>query len=306
MTRSAISRREFMQATTLGATLAFTGRDGQAAAQAPSRWKVIAFSKPFTNLSFDDTAALVAEVGWDGIECPVRKASSHIAPEKVDDDLPRMVEALRKRKLEVAMITTDIVGVDATAEKILRAAVKSGVRNYRLGAIHYTPDRPIRAQIEDIKARLRDLAQLNKTLGVIGGIENHSGQDYFGAPVWDAMQAIEALDPSALGIAFDIGHATIEGGLAWPLHARLAEPRYTVVYVKDYRWEKQAAGWRAAWCPLGEGMLNRKFFSTLAKSSYRGPLCQHHEYDLGKTPAEMLAYFKQDLQTFRQWLRDAA
>ncbi|MEO8076264.1 MAG: sugar phosphate isomerase/epimerase family protein, partial [Acidobacteriota bacterium] len=248
---------------------------------------------------------LVAEVGWDGIECPVRKASTHIAPERVDDDLPRMVEALKKRRLDVAMITTDITGVDPTAEKILRAAVTSGIRNYRLGAMHYTADRPIPAQLEEIKARLRDLAQLNKSLGVVGGIENHSGPDYFGGPIWDAMQVIQPLDPAAIGIAFDIGHATIEGGLAWPLHARLAAPRYTVVYVKDYRWEKTAAGWRPAWCPLGQGMISRKFFSTLAASGYRGPLCQHHEYDLGKTPAEMMTCFKQDLQTFRDWLREA-
>jgi sugar phosphate isomerase/epimerase len=306
MTESGITRREFMRTTTLGAALALTAAESRATAQSASRWKIIAFSKPFTHLSFDDTAALVAEVGWDGIECPVRKANAHILPERVDDDLPRMVEALGKRKLELAMITTNIVGVDALSEKVLRAAAKSGVRNYRLGDIHYTADKPILAQLEDIKARLRDLAQLNKALGVRGGIENHSGQDYFGAPIWDAMQAIQALDPAEMGIAFDIGHATIEGGLAWPLHARLAEPRYTVVYVKDYRWEKQASGWRPAWCPLGEGMLNKRFFATLAKSQYRGPLCQHHEYDLGKTPAEMMTYFKKDLQTFREWLKDVA
>jgi sugar phosphate isomerase/epimerase len=117
---------------------------------------------------------------------------------------------------------------------------------------------------------------------------------------------IQALDPAAIGIAFDIGHATLEGGTAWPLHARLAEPRLTLAYVKDFRWEKQASGWRAVWCPLGEGMINKKFFAMLAKSPYRGPVCQHHEYELGKTSAQMIAAFKQDLETLREWIRDAA
>src|SRR5206468_715729 len=98
-----------------------------------------------------------------------------------------------------------------------------------------------------------DLAQLNHSLGIQGAYENHSGADSFGAAIWDVYETIRDLDPAAMGIAFDIGHATIEGGLSWPIQARLAEPRYSVVYVKDFRWEKQSTGWKSVWCPLGEG-----------------------------------------------------
>jgi sugar phosphate isomerase/epimerase len=301
-----LSRREFIQRASLGAALALTPLADPAASQAQprGRWKIIAFSKPFTNLSFDDTADLVADVGWDGIECPVRKASTHILPERVEEDLPKMVEALKKRGREVSMITTDITGVDRSAEQILRTAAKAGIRRYRLGAIRYVADKSIPDQLEDIKARLRDLAQLNRTVGIQGGIQNHSGQDYFAAPVWDAYEVIRALPPADIGIAFDIGHATLEGGLSWPIQARLAEPRYSVVYVKDFRWEKQDRGWRSVWCPLGQGMIaGPKFFTTLARSRYDGPVCQHHEYEMGKT-AEMVGHFKRDLQTLRDWLND--
>ena len=283
-----LSRREFLGHASLGAAVALTPLSRQAATLPPARWKIIAFSKPFINLNFDETADLVADVGWDGIECPVRRASTHVAPERVEDDLPKMVGALKRRGREVSMITTDITSVDASAERILRTAAKLGIQTYRLGPIRYVADRSIPDQLSEITARLRDLAQLNQTVGITGGIQNHSGQDYFAAPVWDAMQAIQGLGRH-LGIAFDIGHATLEGGLSWPIQARLAEPHYTVVYVKDFRWEKREKSWTSVWCPLGEGMVNRKFFATLAASRYSGPICQHHEYDLGKTPAENLA-----------------
>jgi len=300
-----LSRREFIQRTSLGAALALTPLAGPVFGQSRPRWKIIAFSKPFTNLSFDDTADLVADVGWDGIECPVRKASTHIVPERVEEDLPKMVEALKKRGREVSMITTDITGVDRSAEQILRTAARVGIRRYRLGAIRYVADKSITDQLAEIKPRLRDLAQLNKTVGIQGGIQNHSGQDYFAAPVWDAYEVIRDLPPADIGIAFDIGHATLEGGLSWPIQVRLAEPRYSVVYVKDFFWEKQAPGWRSVWCPLGQGMIaGPKFFATLAKSRYDGPVCQHHEYDMGKTSAEMVGHFKRDLQTLRGWLND--
>lgn len=287
------------------AALALTPLSDEAG-QAQARWKVIAFSKPFTNLSFDDTADLVADVGWDGIECPVRRSSTHILPERVEEDLPKMVEALRKRGREVSMITTDITGVDKTAEQVLRTAAKVGIRRYRLGAIRYTADRSIPDQLKDIKVRIRDLAQLNKTVGIQGGIQNHSGQDYFAAPVWDAYEVIKELDPADIGISFDIGHATLEGGLSWPLQTRIAEPRYSVVYVKDFRWEKREKGWSPVWCPLGQGMVNARFFTMLARSRYNGPVCQHHEYEIGKTSAEMVPHFKRDLQTLRDWLKQAA
>jgi hypothetical protein len=47
-------------------------------------------------------------VGWQGIELPLR-ANGQIEPERVADDLPKMVEALKKRGLQVGLITTDIV-----------------------------------------------------------------------------------------------------------------------------------------------------------------------------------------------------
>jgi sugar phosphate isomerase/epimerase len=274
--------------------------------RAGARWKIIAFSKPFTRLNYDDTADLVAEVGWDGIECPVRKTATHIDPERVEEDLPKMVEALTRRGRDVAMITTDITGVSASAERILRTASRLGIRKYRLGPMYYAPDRPIPEQLEEFSARIRDLAHLNHELGIQGGIQNHSGHNYFAAPVWDAFEAVKALPAADIGIAFDIGHATLEGGLSWPIQAHLAEPRYSVVYVKDFRWEKLAKGWEPVWCALGDGMVSRAFFETLGRSGFAGPVCQHHEYEIGSTPAEHLRHFKDDLKTLRGWIAGGA
>lgn len=324
MDYAGVSRRAFLRATALGAAAStLPSRAAGAPAEAPvpqgepgasraaagsparARWKVIAFSKPFTSLGVEETADLVADVGWDGIECPVRKTSTHIDPDRVEEQLPRMVEALAKRGREVSMITTDITSVTPQAERILRTAAHLKIARYRLGPIYYTPDRGIPEQLESIKARIRDLAELNHTLGIQGGIQNHSGRNYFAAPVWDAWEAVRTLRPADMGIAFDIGHATLEGGLSWPIQARLAEPRYSVVYVKDFRWEKQPKGWTPEWCALGEGMVSPDFFRTLARSDYRGPICQHHEYEMGGTPAEHLRHFKADLKVLRDWLAAA-
>jgi sugar phosphate isomerase/epimerase len=301
-----LSRRELLQqgaviaASALAATR-LSAAPQEAAAVGP-KYPVIAFSKPFAHLNAAETADLVAEVGWDGIDCPVRTKAGQIKPERVEEDLPRMHEALHGRGKQLAMITTEIVKLDASAEKVLRTASKLGIKRYRLGFIKYAKDKPIPQTLREVTAWFKDLAALNKELGIYGGYQNHSGGDYFGAPVWDLWTAIKDLPPGQIGICFDIAHATMEGGLSWPIEARLVEPSMVAVFLKDFRWEKKAdKGWQPVWCPFGEGAVRREFLTNLKKSAFAGPLCQHHEYEIG-TGAEMVRNLKRDLATLREWI----
>jgi sugar phosphate isomerase/epimerase len=299
--RQSLSRRQFIAGT--AAVAAQAVRPSVLAAESPSprRFKLLGFSKPFQHLNAADTADLAAEVGWDGIECPVR-AKGQIEPERVEEDLPKMAEALKRRGLDLAILSTDVRNPSQPlTQKVLRTASKLGVQRYRLSFWKYTATRPIPEQLEEIRAELRDLAELNKELGLCAGFQNHSGSDYVGAPVWDIYELIRDLDPRQVGICFDIGHATLEGGMSWPIEARLMEAHYTAVFVKDFHWQKGPRGWRADWCPLGDGMVNRSFFQTLKRSNFSGPISQHHEYPL-KPGQEMIAAFKQDLQVLKEWL----
>jgi sugar phosphate isomerase/epimerase len=298
-TPAPISRRRFLQTSALAAS-ALAVPHLQAAPAVP--WKIIAFSKPFAQLSPDDTADLVAEIGWDGIECPVRAKSGHIAPERVEEDLPKMVEALKKRGREVSIVTTEITKLDPLAEKVLRTTAKLGIKKYRLGFSKYTKEKPVPETVREIGAALKDLAALNAELGLQGGWQNHSGSDYVGASLWDLWIMLRELDPKHIGVCFDIGHATLEGGLSWPVQARLIEPFYTAVFLKDFYWEKGAKGWAPTWCPFGEGMVQKRFLTDLKKTAFAGPLCQHHEYKALGTGPEMVANMKRDLATLRSWL----
>jgi sugar phosphate isomerase/epimerase len=298
-----LSRRNFISGMT-GASAALVCMDTSllSAETVPRKqYPIIAFSKAFQDLSFEDTADLVAEVGWDGIECPVRK-NGQVLPERIEEDLPKMVEALRKRQRSLVIMATDIADVaDPLTEKVLRIASKLGIRLYRLKHLNYRKDKPLPEQITELRAALSNLVTLNRELGLCAGFQNHSGTDYIGAPVWDIHEAIKGLDPRHIQVCFDIGHATVEGGYAWPLHARLMAPRFGAVYVKDFTWQKSAKGWQAAWCPLGEGMINRSFFNLLKATPFRGPICQHHEYPIGHGQERVRAMQK-DLAVLKSWL----
>jgi len=266
------------------------------------RNKIIVFTKPFRDLNATQTADLIAEVGWDGVELPVRTKEGQVLPEMVEEDLPKFVDALRHHGREVSIVTTEITEVNPAAERVLRTASKLGIKRYRLGFYSYKKDRPVPEQLAEIARRLRDLTALNKELGIKAGFQNHSGNGYVGAPIWDIWTMIRDLDPAHIGYCFDIGHATIESGLSWPTNFRLAAPWLTAVFVKDAFWRKTDKGWKDDWCALGEGIVSPSFFAMLKASRFDGPICQHHEYDLGGDP---MVHYKQDLATLKKWLAAA-
>ena len=213
-----------------------------------------------------------------------------------------MVDALKKRQKRIHIVTTSIRRADdPLSEKTLRTISQLGFQKYRLAFWKYDLDRPIQPQIEDIRAQLRDLVDLNKELGLQAGFQNHSGRQFVGAPVWDIHDLVKDMDARYIGGCFDIGHATLEGGYAWPLHARRMINHLTAVFVKDFYWVVDNNEWRAKWCPLGQGMVNPEFFKWLKSTPYRGPISQHHEYELG-SPNKSIPLFKRDLRVLKKWL----
>lgn len=296
------TRRRFLAGMASSVAFSLLGSRALALGEPGPRPKIIGFTKPFQTASPSEVADIVAEVGWDGIECPVRP-KGQIEPERVEDELPRLVEAIRKVGREVTLLSTGIKQVDPLAERVLRTASKLGIRRYRMAFWTYKPGKPIPEQVAEIRAAMRDLAALNKELGLCGAHQNHSGSAFFGAPVWDIYETIRDCDPKHLGICFDIGHATIEGGLSWPIEARLMRPYFAAVFLKDFLWQRSAKGWNVQWCPLGQGMVDRKFFTMLRQSRYDGPISQHHEYEVG-TGAAMIAAMKKDLLVLKQWLAE--
>jgi sugar phosphate isomerase/epimerase len=308
-----LTRRSFLAQTSATAVAAFTlpvaGALAQSApgvagaAPAGGKYSIITFTKPFQKLSFDDTADVIAEVGYDGVELPLR-ANGQILPERAADELPLLVEALKKRGKTVGLLTTDIYSPDAPhAEKILRTAKALGITRYRLGFRRYDLTKPIQPQLDALKPGLKDLAAMNKDIGVTGGIQNHSGAEQIGAAVWDLYELVRAHDPAQLGICFDIGHATIEGGLSWPVPARLMQPWFTCVYVKDATWERNPkGGYTTKWGALGGGVVHGpEFFKWLKSTPYAGAISQHCEYLTGAKPEDR-AQMKKDLALLKEWL----
>ncbi len=272
-----------------------------AAPKVPQRHKIIGFTKSFSELSLADTADLVDQVGWDGIDVTIRSGNTHIKPERIADELPKWMELFRARGKEISVVTTDVTEITAKEEAFLRHLAAAGVKKYRLGFYRYKKnDDPLKL-VKTVTPMLRDIAALNRELGLWCGYQNHSGADFFGGPLWDVMMALEGTDPQHLGLCFDIAHATVEGGQNWPIQAKLVRPRAGVIYVKDYRWREEKGAWHRDATPFGTGLVRKAFFDNLKAQGFSGEFCQHHEYPLG-TKEERIACYRRDLAKLREWL----
>jgi sugar phosphate isomerase/epimerase len=240
----------------------------------------------------------------DGVESPIRP-KGHIEPEKIEDELPKYVEALKKQSLELTILTSGITEVSAEqrTEAVLRTAAKLGVKRFRMSYYKYDLQKPIWPQLQEIKPKLKDLIQLCQEIGIQPLFQNHSGKDYYGAPVWDIYSLMQEYTPEQFSFCFDIFHATLEGGLQWPLSAALTADHWGAVYFKDFQWN----GRKAEGCPLGQGQVNSDFAKMIKQRNYTGPISLHVEYLKGDPKdAAVLKSFREahlrDFKVLKEWM----
>lgn len=297
------TRRAFLQnASLLAGSLAISSTPVLAADKRAN--KLCFFTKHLQGLSFDDIASLAVEMGVDGVESPIRP-KGHIEPEKIEDELPKYVEALKKQNLELTILTSGIteVSVEQRTEAVLRTAAKLGVKRFRMSYYKYDLQKPIWPQLQEIKPKLKDLIQLCQEIGIQPLFQNHSGKDYYGAPVWDIYSLMQEYTPEQFSFCFDIFHATLEGGLQWPLSAALTADHWGAVYFKDFQWN----GRKAEGCPLGQGQVNPDFAKMIKQRNYTGPISLHVEYLKGdpKAPAVLKSFREAHLRDFKvlkEWM----
>ncbi len=303
------SRRSFVKnisliggGITLGAHHSAFGRSFAAKSSHP----VYAFTKCLQFLPIEEAAQLLAENGFNGADITVR-AGGHILPENVKKELPKAFDTFRKAGIETNMIVTDINDPEHPDLKpVLRTMAAIGIRHYRMGYLEYDNRKTMPVNLDKHKRAFEKLEKLNRAIGVTGNYQNHSGVRV-GGPVWDLYHLLKDCDPKYLGVQYDIRHATVEGGMSWPVGMKLLAPWIQTSVVKDFIWNESDEGkWKLKNVPLGKGMVDfDKYFEEYKALKVQGPITIHYEYDLGgaehgrkettMTREQIEAYMKNDL-----------
>jgi len=160
--------------------------------------------------------------------------------------------------------------------------------------------------VDQVGAQLKDLAALNKQIGIGAIFQNHSpsGRSYVGGDLAEMYDIVSDIDPAQIGVAFDIGHALVVHGDDWRRHFEKLKRHVKIAYVKDVT----RAG---RWVPFGEGDIAATgYFKLLKEMGYRAPVSMHLEFDWtdggkSKTRPALVKAVRDSAQVLRRWLASA-
>ncbi len=262
-----------------GAAVCAAGLEGERshAADEPSQnglGPLCLFAKHLQWLSNEALTDLLVDLDVAGIEATIRHGGQ-VEPEDVREGLPTLVEALGRRDRRVVIMTTGINSVESPhAESVLATAAKLGITHYRMGYYRYDLDQPILPQLDAFTRQAEELVELNRALGITGLYQNHAGERYVGAPLWDLRQMLESISGDRIAVAYDLRHATVEAGMAWALDWAMIQQHVGAIYLKDFHW----TGRKVENVSLGTGQVSPKLFTTVRDSGLNVPVSLHMEY----------------------------
>jgi len=273
-----------------------------------------AFSKHFQSLDADQLGRTMRELGLDGVDLTVRRGG-HVEPAQVKSALPAFQETLAKHDVAVTMLTTSITGADEPhAASVIETAARLGIGYIKLGYWHYEGFGHYRRQEAEVRAALKGLEPLLAENGVKAGLHTHSGR-YMGPNAEFALRLIEDCDPATVGVYYDTGHCTLEGGVAgWLMGLDLVSDRLIMVAVKDLAFFRLGGfdgprrGWRDMVVPMSAGLVDwPELIRCLKAMDFRGPLSFHCEYQghysfMDMTQEQVIEQTRKDLVYFRSLL----
>ena len=265
------------------------------------RPKICIFAKPIQDLSYEQIADLLAKYPVDGLEATVR-TGGQVDPSKVAEQLPRLYDALAKRSREFLILATNINAAKTLeTESVLQCASKLGIRYFRMGYYKYKLERPILPQLEAFARDARELAAYCGSLGMTALYQNHAGNDYVGAPIFDLVEVMKGIPIAEMAIAMDIRHTTIEATSSWPLLYAVSKPHLGAVYVKDAIIERG----KVIDVDLGQGKAAGELFEVMRKDGLPSVLSLHTEQIDHADPKlleQRISAIGRDVDTLLSWL----
>jgi sugar phosphate isomerase/epimerase len=160
-----------------------------------------------------------------------------VKPDRVREELPKVVRAIRSHGLQVPLITTDVLRADDVAIATFETAASLDIREIKLGYHKYAAFGTFRQTLDQMRRDLDGVEARAKRLNLRANLHIHSGDHMTAqaAIVWDL---IRDRDPRAIGAYVDPGHMFTEGGRdGWRQGLDLLGDRIAMVAVKDVVWE---------------------------------------------------------------------
>ncbi|MFI3256846.1 MAG: sugar phosphate isomerase/epimerase [Spirochaetales bacterium] len=237
--------------------------------------KIIVFTKSWKDESLDELATMVKEMGFDGVELPVRDGYQ-VTPKNVKEDLPKAVAVFKSHGLEIgsvagSMESETVEAMGSAGIKILRVCLTVDMEVGYFASVK---------KHQDVIMSLKDCLLANN---VKIGIQNHHGFNIGSAlGLHDIMNG---LDNSVAGAVLDFAHCGLDGE---PISMALDIVKDSMIMVnfKSAYCERLTGPdeleptWQILWSTAKNSLYSWKEAIALLKGiNYDGYICLPAEYD---------------------------
>jgi sugar phosphate isomerase/epimerase len=255
------------------------------------------FTKPWKNKSLPELAKFVSDLGFDGVELPVRPGYQ-VQPENVTKGLPEAARIFADHGVRIGTLAgpTDEVTIAACAEAGVPIIRVCESIDMKLGYM---------ATEQKLRSGYDALLPLLKKHGVAIGVQNHC--DFCVNNSMGILHLIEGYDPRQICAVLDQAHNGLNGeppelaiDIVWS-HLRVVNLK-SACWVRTNGPEAEEAEWKTHWTSGRHGLAYwTRTIRELKKRSFSGDICLTAEYSdesrVDALIAEDINYSKQLFDT---------
>lgn len=269
-------------------------------------FKCAAFTVMTPEYTLEETAGLLRDLGFDGVEWRVHSVPTQL-PAEADfwrgNKATVDIGSIGKTAKDIRKLSEDhgleIVGLGTylsyrlldDVERCMDAARTMGCQSIRVSPPKYDGSENYNDLFEEAIDGYGRVEKLAKEYNVRANIEIRQGSICSSASL--CYRLVSEFDPDLIGVIVDPGNMIFEGCENWQLGLELLGPYLAYVHVKNCAWfesgvtnegEKQ---WKASVVPMKEGMVFwPQFLSALDKVGYKGWL-SFEDFAVGDTKTKL-------------------
>jgi len=212
----------------------------------------------------EEAAALIADIGYTGIEWTVDYANAvwdgeskwHINTDALEQTVTAVREATHSHNLTILCVCPRLTCHEADRIRAyLDLAHKVGSAALRVQSPRYDGSTHVDTLFEQARADYERAIEMARDVGVKIMVEVHNGLI---VPSASAMRRLlDGLDPDWIGAVFDPGNMIREGMENWQMGVETLGPYLQHVHVKNGVWKRNEDGrWAQDSASLAEGLVD--------------------------------------------------
>ncbi len=254
------------------------------------------FTKPWKDVPLPQLARFVSNLGFDGVELPIRPGFQ-IHPDNFRTALPQAVREFAGNGLSVFSVA------GPAEESMFTACAECGIPMIRV--MYRVNGRAYREAEKEAIDDLNRLRPLAEKYGVAVGVQNHCGS-FVPQNASGLRQLLQSFDPRHICAIWDAAHNALHGENE-EFALNIVWPHIGMVNLKNACWkrtnglEEKAAEWEHFMTTGRRGLASwPRIVGYLNKQRYDGVVCLTAEYT---DNAQTEQYIAEDIQYVRSCVR---